>query len=381
MSPGGKLNLGYATAMRAALFAVALLLTGATAQTGPDQLLKAAVEAQMHGDFPAAIRDYRKLLELQPDMLEAKVNLAAALVHVGQFDEAISLYRSVLPTIPEKNAVQLNLALAYFKKGDFENARQVLEPMHQAQPKRVQIAILLAAAQVELGKPDAAVAVLQPLEQPNPKNLDLKYALGTALIKTGRPREGVSRVEEVAQSGHSADAYLLAGQTLLDLNEFEKARRDLDTALSLDPKLPGIQTLAGKARDKTGDKPAAEAAFRDALRINPEDFEANLYLGAILEERRELDEAKTYLDRALKLRPADSMARYESAMLDSMMGRYETAVLALETLTKDDPKWLEPHVQLAALYYKMHRSEDGARERQVVDRLTAEQQTKGPGKE
>jgi tetratricopeptide (TPR) repeat protein len=219
-----------------------------------------------------------------------------------------------------------------------------------------------------LNQAETAVTVLAPLEKSSSTNPDLEYALGTALLRSGKPREGVTRIEKVAELQRSADAYMLAGRTLLDLDENDRARHDLEAALSLDPNLPGIQTLAGKARDKTGDKPAAEAAFRDALRINPEDFDANLYLGAILEER------------ALKLKPTDSMARYESAMLDSMMGHYDIAAEQLERLTKDDPNWLEPHVQLAALYYKLHRAEDGAKQRQIVDRMTAEQQEKGPGK-
>lgn len=361
------------------MFIACLLLSvPATAQKNADRLLKDAIEAQVHGDYHGAIQDYRQLLTLQPNMIEAKVNLAAALVHVGEFDEAISLYRAVLPAIPKKNAVQLNLALAYFKKGDFENARQELEPLHRAQPNKVQVAILLAAAQVELNKPQEAVAVLEPLEKSNAHNLDLKYTLGAALIRSGKRNEGIPRIEEVAEAGHSAEAYMLAGKALLDLNQFERARNDLDAALSLDPKLPGIQTLAGKARDKTGDKPAAEAAFREALGVNGDDFEANLYLGAILEERRDLEESKIYLDRALKLKPSDSMARYESAMLASQMGQYDVAARELEKLTKDDPSWLEPHVQLAAVYYKLHRSADGAREREIVEHMTAEQQKKGP---
>lgn len=92
--------------------------------------------------------------------------------------------------------------------------------------------------------------------------------------------------------------------TLLDL-EFESPRRDLDEALRLDPKLPGVYTLAGTARDNTGDIAAAESAFRDPLKINPDDFDANLYLGAILYKRRALDEAKPYLDRALRLNPSE----------------------------------------------------------------------------
>jgi hypothetical protein len=51
----------------------------------------------------------------------------------------------------------------------------------------------------------------------------------------------------------------------------------------------------------------------------------------------------------------------------------------LELLVKDDPDWLEPHVELAALYYRLRRSEDGAKERQIVDSLSAKQQAQGPG--
>jgi tetratricopeptide (TPR) repeat protein len=357
-----------------------LLACAAPAQEPtPDQLLAAAIDAQQHGDYPTAIRDYRKVLELRPNMVEAKVNLGAALVHVGDFDGAIAMYRSALPSISNQNAVLRNLALAYYKKGDFKDAAEQFEVLHQALPNDVGIAVLLGYCDVQLGKTVAAVALLEPLETKNADNLDFKYAYGSALIKAGRRREGVERLEKVAKSGNSADAYLLAGSTLLDLNDFEPARRDLDEALRLDPKLPGVYTLAGTARDKTGAIQEAEAAFREALKINPDDFDANLYLGAILYKRRDLDEAKPYLDRALRLDPKSSMARYEVAMFESTSGQYQAAAEELERLVKDDPTWLEPHIELASLYYRLHRPEDGRTERETVDRLTAEQQQKGPG--
>jgi tetratricopeptide (TPR) repeat protein len=187
-------------------------------------------------------------------------------------------------------------------------------------------------------------------------------------------------MEKVAKASSGADVYMMAGATLLELNEYQQARQDLEQALRLKPTLPGIYTLVGTARDKTGDVKAAEPAFREALKSNPDDFEANLYLGAILYKRRDLGEAKGYLDRALRLKPSDSMARYEAAMLKSTSGDYETAAHDLELLVKDDPEWLEPHVELATLYYRLHRPEDGAKERQIVERLTAKQQAQGPGK-
>jgi tetratricopeptide (TPR) repeat protein len=356
-----------------------LVIAISAQQADPDQLLSSAISEQQRGDYQASIRDYRELLELRPNMVEAKVNLGAALAHVGDFDGAIAMYRSALPAVSQKKPVLLNLALAYYKKGDFAHAAEQFETLHAAQPHDVRVAILLGDADVHLGKAAAAIAMLEPFESANAQNLDFQYAYGAALIKAGKRRDGVERMEKVAKVGHSADAYLLAGSTLLDLNEFESARRDLEAALALDPKLPRLYSLIGIARDKSGDVKDAETAFRDALKITPDDFDANLYLGAILYKRRDLDEAKPYFERALRLNPSSSMARYESAMLKSTTGQYEDATHDLESLVKDDPSWLEPHVELATLYYKLHRPADGAKERAIVDKLTAEQQAKGPG--
>jgi len=376
----GCISCGILVVMRYMLMLVLLVAVCPAQQADPDRLMSDAIQAQQHGDYQAAIREYRQLLELHPDNIEARVNLGAALAHVGQFDEAIAMYKSVLTSIKDKNRVLLNLGLAYYKKGDLANAREQFAALHQSAPNNVQAAILLGDAEIKLGNAESAIGVLQPLEAANSNNPDFEYVLGLAMIKAGRRRDGVPRMEKAGELGHSADAYMLAGATLLDLNEFEQARRDLETALQLDPKLRGLHTMVGMARDRTGDQKAAEPAFREAIKENPDDFEANLYLGALLFKQRHVDEAKGYLQHAVQLKPTDVMARYESAMLKSTSGEYEAAAKDLEGVIKDSPDWLEPHVELTSLYYKLHRPEDGAKERAIVERITAEQQAKGPGK-
>jgi tetratricopeptide (TPR) repeat protein len=347
-------------------------------QLNPEQLLNRAMAAQQRGEYAAAIRDYKRVLALRPHMVEAKVNLGAALAHEGQYDAAIQMYKSALPQLAQKNPVMMNIALAYYKKGDFNAAREQLQTLHDAQPEDVRTAILLGDTDIKSGKAEEAVSLLAHFEATNAQNLDFEFVYGSALVNGGKRRDGVAWLEKAAAAGNMADAYMLAGATLLKLNEYEQARRDLENALRLNPRLPGLYTLVGTARDKTFAVAEAEAAFREAIKSNPNDFDANLYLGAILCKRRELDEAKIYLDHALQLNPASSMARYEDAMLKSTSGEYATAAQELEKLVKDDPAWLEPHVELATLYYKLHRDEDGANERKIVEKLTAEQQKQGP---
>ncbi len=222
--------------------------------------------------------------------------------------------------------------------------------------------------------------MLAPLESANANNPDFEYALGEALIAGGHPRDGVTHIEKSASLNNAADSWMLAGSTLLSLNEFPQARRDLDNAMRLNSSLPGLCTLDGTARDKDGDSDAAVPALREALRHNADDFEANLYLGAILLKQRNMEEAKKYLDKAAELNPHAPLVRYESAMWKSTSGQYQAAADELKKLVADDPQWLDPHVELATLYYRLHRPTDGARERQIVDKLTAQQQQQGPGK-
>ena len=267
--------------MLAGLLSLVLLFSGGMfgQDTSPDQLLTRAVDEQQKGDFPAAIRDYQAVLAVRPATLAARVNLGAALAHTGQLDAAIEQYKAALKLAPQLGSVHLDLGLAYSRKGDLPDALDQYEAAHRASPREVRIAILLGDAQARSGKAADAIALLTPLEPANAANPDFEYALGESLIRGGHPRDGAARVEKSASMTNSADAWMLAGSTLLDLNEFAQARRDLDNAMRLDPRLPGIATLDGTARDKDGDAKAAEPVFRQALQQNPSDFDANLYLG------------------------------------------------------------------------------------------------------
>lgn len=368
--------------MRSALLTLVLFVPlfarGQTAS--PDQLLDRAIEEQQKGDLPAAIRDYQAVIAARPESIPARVNLGAALAHTGQIEAAIAQYEAALKLNPQLASVHLDLGLAYSRKNDLQNARTQFAAAHQGSPADPRIAILLGDAEARTGQAADAVAMLTPLETANAGNSDFQYVLGESLIAAGHPRDGASRVEKSAAMTSSAESWMLAGSTLLKINEFDQARRDLDNAVRLNPSIPGLCTLAGTARDKDGDATAAAPAFRQALQQKPDDFDANLYLGAILYKQRSMDEAKTYLDKALQLNPQSTMARYEYAMWESTSGEYADAAQILEKVTQDDPNWLEPHVELATLYYRLHRPDDGKRERAIVDKLTAQQQQQGPGK-
>jgi tetratricopeptide (TPR) repeat protein len=364
---------------------LALALPGASAQMGKpaplneaDDYLRKGIAAQQHNDLTTAIEDYRKALEIDQKLAEARANLGAALSAAGQFDAAIAEDIKALAASPDRTAVRMNLGLAYYKKGDMENAHLAFEAVHAARPQDVSAAVLLGYTDIKLSKSKEAAAMLTPLENGRENNMDLEYVLAFALIDSGEETAGLPRMEKVAKATHSADAYFIAGSARMRRREFHEARADLDAALDLHGNFPGLYTMAGQARDALGDTQAAQPAFEEAIKQDPRDFMANLYLGTMKLKQRDLDSAKPMLELALQLQPSSQMARLQMAKLDGMTGKYTEAAATLEQLEKADPSWIDPHIELAAIYYKLHRPDDGKRERDIVQQIEAKQQKAGP---
>ena len=343
-----------------------------------DSLLSAAISAQQRHDYKTAIEDYRKILEVQPGLGQARANLGSALSADGQFDAAIEEDTKALEVAPDKTAVRMNLGLAYYKKGDVAHAHDFFEMVHSARPSDVNAAVLLSYTDIKVDKVAEAATLLGPLEHGHENDMDFQYVYGYALIETGKDTEGVPRMERVAQATRSVDAYFIAASARMQRSQFAEARTDTEAALRIDPSFPGLYTLAGQACDALGDTDASAPDFEAALRANPKDAMANLYLGVTRLKQRDFDKARPLLETALELNPGHPLTRLQIAKLDAMTGKNDEAASILEDLEKHDPNWLDPHVELAPIYYKLHRPADGDRERGIVAQIQAKQQEAGP---
>ena len=129
----------------------------------------------------------------------------------------------------------------------------------------------------------------------------------------------------------------------------------------------------------TGDSDLSAKEFEAELRVDPYDFDANLQLGVIAKQEQNYERAKKFFLRAGETRPGDPGVRYQLALLDVDEGALDKACETLEGLVKESPQFLEAHVTLALVYYRLKRPDDSKREREIVQKLTAEAQAKQPG--
>jgi tetratricopeptide (TPR) repeat protein len=144
--------------------------------------------------------------------------------------------------------------------------------------------------------------------------------------------------------------------------------------VQLDPDLPDVYAYYGVALLSSGDQARAYDAFRHALEHDPNNFESNLRMGALLRRDEKYDAALRYLHHALEIRPGDPGVRYQIAAVELTTGEVERARGDLESLVKEAPNFTEAHVSLATAYYREKRKADGDRERAIVAKLVAERQ-------
>lgn len=355
----------------------------------PQNDLANAVQLHQAGDFEGAIREYRAFLSTSPkgkSQIIARSNLGAALAHLGRYSEAIDEYRQALGAFPgvssdtrEMSGVRFNLAVAYYKAGQIPDASRELTRLSNSQPDNMNVLLLLADCNLRMGENKKVVELLSPLEPTHRDDRALIYLLGTALIRDNQIDRGQKVIDRILRDGDSAEVRLLMGSAKLAGHDIRGAIVDLQRAVELNSTLPSVHSIYAQALLLSGSPEQAAEAFRRELEVNPNDFDANLYLGVLRRQDKNFEDALRFLERALQVRPGNLAVRYQIGASYLSIGKIEEARQELEGVIKQAPDFVEAHVSLATVYYREKRKEDGDRERAIIQKLNADIQASQPG--
>lgn len=349
--------------------AEALPHTGQQASMPP--LFESAVRAQQAGDFAKAEADYKQLLATEPRNVEALANLGVVYVNLGRYDDAIASYRKALEISYLNTPVRMNLGLAFYKAARYAEAIPEFDRVLDTSPGLYNAMVLKADCLVQLGRPKDAATLLAPIAAQHDDDMAFAYVYGMALLQDKQTDQGLAYLDKILRRGESAEAHLLMGLAKQAAADYAEAREEFRKAVTLNGELPMAHSLLGQALLRTGDRDAARTAFEQELAINPNDFESQLYLGVIQKEASDFEAALAYFTRAEALRPGDFGVRYQIASLLVARGDTDAALPKLEALVKEAPTFVEAHVSLATVYYRLKRKADGDREKAIVAQLQA----------
>jgi tetratricopeptide (TPR) repeat protein len=324
------------------------------------QHMQAGMEAHRQGRFDAAIVEFRKATETDPNLVEAFLNLGEELMQIHDYNAAVGPLQRALELRPDLEAAHLQLGYALLSLGYAAEAIPHLERVHALEA--------LGIAEIETGKYQEAIANLSAALVKRPNDPDLLYYLGRASGLLSK------RAIDTLLSAYpdSARAHQAMGENYFVLRQMPQAEQEYLEALRQRPEIPGLQlelgfVYAGAARwDK------AEEAFRAEAKRQPGNAEAAYELGLALLQQGKAHEAQAELERADKLQPDMPETLYslgKAASLDAdppLAEKSWTRVIALE---KETSLAAQAHFGLASLYRRQGKTAEAQHEMQEFKRL------------
>jgi Flp pilus assembly protein TadD len=294
------------------------------------------------------------------------VFLGAALVaFVGATSaQTVGTSRTKIPQDPA--AIELNRLLTAAQdavnKQDYASAAQDYQAYLAKKPDDAVVHYDLGYAYTALQKPADAKSEYEKAIALDPKMASAYQNLGVTLITTD-PAAAIAPLQHAAElMPEDARTKWLLGIALEATKKDALAIEQYQAAAKLDAKNVEIRNSLGFALLRAGRTGDAEAAFREALSLQPAGAAADQahkgLLQALLAEKKN-DEAATELGVYLAAHPGDAAMQLERASLLVDAGKDDDALAELDKAAAAGPESLRA-VKLRALIYFRTKQYDNA---------------------
>jgi tetratricopeptide (TPR) repeat protein len=337
---------------------------------GEAALLQKALALALVGDYEGAARIFggeEVVLHLNRAGIEAYLQVLSQL---ERNPDAVALLDSAYPDTTDEGLVALRAELAAGKPIPFtaisgprsalaqlfyEVSQSLLgetDPglvlvyarlaMHLA-PDHVGATLVAAQVLEEMGNDLLAAEAFARVPESDRGYAQAQIGRAVALRRLGRVDDAIAVLTALVEVRPDLpNVYAVLGETLRIEDRFSEAAVQYDAAIALfeadHASQWGVYFSRGVMLERLGRWDEAEADFRKALALFPDQPVVMNYLGYAYVERREnLDEALDLIKRAVAARPYDGFIRDSLGWVFYQLGRYEEAADEMERAVELSP--------------------------------------------
>jgi len=311
-----------------------------------------------------AIPEFRAIVALDPNNVDARGNLGVLLFFQGDYPAAIPHLRAALKLRPTLWRMQALLGMAERRTGSSKSALADLEkafPKLQEDKIQIEAGMELIEIHAGAGDLDKAAATVSALRSRYPTNVEVLYT--SYRIYSDLAGEAMLSLSLVAPT--SARMHQVMAHELEKHRDEQAAIRNYREALKLDPQLPGLHFELAEmlnASSLASEQREAETEYKAALAVNQFDERAEFRLGDISSRRGDVQEAYAHYSRAVQLQPNDAEANIGLAKVLMLMNQPDKAEPLLQRAVQLDPTSAAAHFRLSTLYRQAGRTADATRE-------------------
>ncbi len=208
------------------------------------------ITVQMEGYFPlesefkvdfGSNSGVKLIMEKIPPKVEQdpKLTEGAQLFQQGKYEEAIILFQKVIEKDPNNVDANYNLALSLLRSGKQDEAIALLEKVKEMKPGMVETYLALGECYFNKGENDKAVSHFERALEMEPNNAEVYYNLGIIHYKNDRTDDAIKNfLTSKNLDPEFAPTYYQLGLAYIKKGEIDKAIQNLEMFLEVDPDSP-----------------------------------------------------------------------------------------------------------------------------------------------
>jgi Flp pilus assembly protein TadD len=278
------------------------------------------------------------------DPLEYKLKLASEFEESKKYIHALQIYQPLLKHKIYKRIASVKVSGLYEKLNNNDLAIKILESYLKEEPQDAEVRKFLSHLLLRQNKNEEALEVLFPLSRK--QNPDVFYLMGMAnfnlkdyeisklnFLEFMEVNEGGDILSEanlylakisielenlddaslyadkaIGLSGNNFEIYLTSAIIFYLKEMFVHAFTNIQKALKLKNEETLVQHWAGKILFKLGEYDKAEVYLRNTLLSSEPISETYSLLGFTYLNRKKIQDARLFFNKALKLNPSDKLA-------------------------------------------------------------------------
>jgi putative PEP-CTERM system TPR-repeat lipoprotein len=226
-----------------------------------------------------ALGAYDQALAVDPQHRTAHVEKAYIEISRGKFAEAKTEIDAAEKAAPGSLLVTYTRALYDFSQGKFAAAQESVQKVLKNAPDHLPSILLAGASEMNLGANQQAELHLRKYLESNPNDVYARKLLAQTLLKSSQPADAAAALAPVLNdSTQDPQLLALAGESYMQVRDFDKASAYLEKAAALAPKAAAVRTSLGLSRLGQGNNEKGLSELELATTLDPKSGQAAMAL-------------------------------------------------------------------------------------------------------
>lgn len=334
-----------------------------------------AIALEQEGRNAEAETAWRALLKIQPANAETYAHLGFLEAQQQRYAKAVPLYRKALALDPAMPALRMNLGLALFKNGELKEAIHIFDTLLKSQPpsspEAQRLTTLIGMAHYGLNEYSAAIPYLKEATASDPQNLPFRLVLAHSCLWSKQFQCVLDVYHEILMlNSESAEADMLAGEALDEMQDHAGATQQFRAAVKANPQEPNVHFGLGYLLWCQSQYEEAAQEFQAELANVPDNAQALAYLADANMKINRPETALPLIQKAIRINPGMELPHLDLGILYADAGHRDGALRELKLAAKLSPTDVKVHWRLARLYQAMGRKDEANAEFHRTSSLT-----------